>query len=85
MIIPAAWYMMRYFQGMMQGPVQTEGAVASLIRKGTLTDIELGEFLLLSPLLLLIFYIGLQPNSITSLMEPSVVNTLQNFASALIR
>ena len=84
-IIPAAWYMMRFFQGMMQGPLVKEGAVASMLRKGTLTDIELGEFMLLSPLLLLIFYIGLQPNAITFLMEPSVVNTLQNFASALIR
>ncbi len=84
-IIPAAWYMMRFFQGIMEGPRQTEGAVASLMRKGTLTDIELGEFILLLPLLILIFYIGLQPNSITFLMEPSVVHTLQNFASALIR
>src|SRR5215831_9407847 len=84
-IIPAAWYMMRFFQGTMQGPLVKEGVVASLMRKGTLTDIELGEFMLISPLLLLIFYIGLQPNSITFLMEPSVVNTLQNFASALIR
>ena len=85
MIIPAAWYMMRFFQGMMEGPRQTEGVVASLMRKGTLTDIELGEFMMLSPLLLLIFYIGLQPNSITFLMEPSVVNTLQHYTSALIR
>ena len=84
-IIPAAWYMMRFFQGIMEGPRPTEGIVASLMRKGTLTDIELGEFILLSPLLFLIFYIGLQPNSITFLMEPSVVNTLQNYTSALIR
>src|SRR5712691_9363918 len=84
-IVPAAWYMMRFFQGMMEGPQQTEGVVATLMRKGTLTDIQLGEFMMLSPLLLLIFYIGLQPNSITFLMEPSVVNTLQNVTSALIK
>jgi len=84
-IIPAAWYMIRFFLGIMEGPLPKEGVVASLIRKGTLTDIELGEFMMLSPLLLLIFYIGLQPNSITFLMEPSVVNTLQHYASALIR
>jgi NADH-quinone oxidoreductase subunit M len=70
---------------MMEGPRPTEGVVASLLRKGTLTDIELGEFTLLSPLLLLIFYIGLLPNSIIFLMEPSVVNTLQHYASVLIR
>src|SRR5437588_2112035 len=84
-IIPAAWYMMRFFLSMMEGPRQTEGIVASLMRNGTLTDIDLGEFMLLSPLLFLIFYIGLQPNSITFLMEPSVVNTLQHYTSALIR
>jgi NADH-quinone oxidoreductase subunit M len=84
-IIPAAWYMMRFFQGMMEGPQQKEGVVASLIRKGTLTDIQLGEFITILPLLLLIFYIGLHPNPITFLMDPSVVNTLQNFASAFIR
>ncbi len=84
-IIPAAWYMMRFFQGMMEGPQQKEGVVASLLRKGTLTDIQLGEFITILPLLLLIFYIGLHPNPITFLMDPSVVNTLQNFASAFIR
>jgi len=84
-IVPAAWYMMRFFQGMMEGPRRTEGAVATLLRKGTLTDIQFGEFITLSPLLLLIFYIGLHPNSITFLMEPSVVNTLQNFTSALVK
>jgi NADH-quinone oxidoreductase subunit M len=77
--------MMRFFQGMMEGSRQTEGVVATLLRKGTLTDIQFGEFITLSPLLLLIFYIGLHPNSITFLMEPSVVNTLQNFTSALVK
>src|SRR5437667_5716869 len=84
-IIPAAWYMIRFFLGMMEGPRQQEGVVASLIRKGTLTDIQLSEFMTILPLLLLIFYIGLHPNAITFLMEPSVVNTLQHYTSALIR
>jgi NADH-quinone oxidoreductase subunit M len=39
----------------------------------------------LSPLLLLIFYIGIQPAPLTYLMEPSVLNTLQNIGSAFIR
>ena len=84
-IIPAAWYMIRLFLGMMEGPLQTEGPVASLLRKGTLTDIELGEFMTILPLLILIFYIGFQPYPLTFLMEPSVVNTLQNFTSALVK
>jgi NADH-quinone oxidoreductase subunit M len=68
----------------MLGPLQKEGVVGSLLRKGTLSDIELGEFMTILPLLLLIFYIGFQPYPLTFLMEPSVVNTLQNFTSVLI-
>ncbi|HKV02796.1 MAG TPA: NADH-quinone oxidoreductase subunit M [Ktedonobacteraceae bacterium] len=83
-IVPAAWYMIRFFQGMMYGPLQKEGVVASLLRKGALSDIHLGEFMTILPLLILIFYIGLQPYPLTFIMEPSVVNTLQNVASALI-
>ncbi len=84
-IVPAAWYMIRLFEGMMEGPRQTEGVVASLLRKGTLSDIQLGEFMTILPLLILIFYIGIQPYPLTFLMEPSIVNTLQNFTSALLK
>jgi len=83
-IVPAAWYMMRFFQGVMQGPRKTEGPVAMLERKNILSDIQLGEFLCVLPLLFLIFYIGFQPQPLIFLMEPAVVNTLQHFASALI-
>jgi len=82
-VVPAAWYMMRFFQGIMQGPRKTEGPVAVLERKNVLSDIQLGEFLCVLPLLILIFYIGFQPQPLTFLMEPAVVNTLQHFASAL--
>lgn len=82
-IVPAAWYMMRLFQGIMWGPRKTEGPVAALERKNLLGDIQLGEFLAILPLLFLIFYIGFQPQPLTFLMEPAVVNTLQHFASAL--
>src|SRR5436305_1663611 len=60
-VVPAAWYLIRFFLGVMEGPRQAEGPVASLERKGKLHDLYFGEFLALSPLLLLIFYIGLQP------------------------
>src|SRR6202049_3372008 len=83
-IVPAAWYMMRFFQGVMQGPRKTEGPVAMLERKNILSDIQLGEFLCVLPLLFLIFYIGFQPQPLIFLMEPAVVNALQHFASALI-
>jgi len=83
-VIPAAWYMSRFFLGLMEGPGPTEGPVASIERKGRLHDLYFSDFLVLSPLLLLIFYIGIQPALLTYLMEPSVVNTLQNLGSAFI-
>jgi NADH-quinone oxidoreductase subunit M len=83
-IIPAAWYLIRFFQDVMEGPRQTGGVVAVAERKGLLTDIRLNEFLVLSPLLALIFYIGIQPAPLTFLMEPSVVNTLQSIGNAFI-
>src|SRR5712691_9991928 len=75
-IIPAAWYLIRFFLGVMEGPRKTEGVVGSIERKGKLNDLQFGEFLTLSPLLLLIFYIGIQPAPLTFLMEQSVINTL---------
>ena len=84
-VVPAAWYMIRFFSGIMWGPLKTEGVVGSLVRKGQLHDIYIGEFLSLAPLLILIFYIGIQPYVLTYLMEPSVQNTLQNVGTALIR
>jgi NADH-quinone oxidoreductase subunit M len=88
-VVPAAWYLIRLFLSVMEGPRVSEGPVATLLRKGQLKDIQLGEFLAILPLLVLIFYIGFQPGSLTGVLEPSVVNTLQhalpNVGSALIR
>src|SRR5579864_6469669 len=83
-VVPAAWYLMRLFQGMMEGPRKTEGPVAALERKNALSDIQLGEFLAIAPLLILIFYIGFQPQPLTFLQEPSVVNMLQHVGSILV-
>jgi NADH-quinone oxidoreductase subunit M len=81
-IVPAAWYLIRFFQEVMEGSRQAGKAVAAAERRGILSDIRLGEFLVLSPLLLLIFYIGVQPAPLTFLMEPSIANTLQSIANA---
>ena len=83
-IVPAAWYLMRFFLGLMEGPRKREGPIASLERKGGIADINFGEFLTVLPLLALIFYIGVQPAPFTFLMEPSVVNTLQMIGTALV-
>jgi NADH-quinone oxidoreductase subunit M len=84
-VVPAAWYLLRFFQGIMQGAQQTTGSVGAALRKGTLADINQREFLLLSPLLLLMFYIGLQPAPLTFILEPSVMSTLNNLGSAFVR
>src|SRR6266567_2637703 len=36
-IVPAAWYMIRFFIGIMEGPLQKDGVVGALVRKGTLS------------------------------------------------
>lgn len=81
-VVPAAWYLIRLFLGMMEGPRKIEGPVAALERKNLLSDIQPGEFLTILPLLVLIFYIGFQPGPLTYLLEPSVVNTLTHFSGA---
>lgn len=83
-VVPAAWYLIRFFLTMMEGPRRTEGPIAVLERKGTLSDLNLGEFLTLLPLLALIFYIGIQPAPLTFLLEPTI-NMLQSLGSVLIR
>jgi NADH-quinone oxidoreductase subunit M len=84
-VIPAAWYFIRFFLNVMEGPRHGEGGVVTVAeRKGLLSDLQLSEFLVLLPLLALIFYIGLQPWPLTSVMESSVSNTLQNIGNAFI-
>src|SRR5579885_778179 len=97
-VIPAAWYMLRFFLGMMQGPLDFVGTrfiaserdlsrspVAVAIRKNTLSDLHISEFVTVLPLLALIFYLGLQPLPLTFLLEPSVLNTLQILGNAIVR
>jgi NADH-quinone oxidoreductase subunit M len=73
----------------MEGPRQVGGGVVAISERrggktGAFGDLQLTEFVVLLPLLLLIFYIGLQPYALTSVMEPSVLNILQNVGSAFI-
>lgn len=84
-VIPAAWYMLRFFQGLMWNPRQREGLVASTLRKGNLSDLNFSEFWLLAPLMALIFYIGIQPAALTWLLEPSVLNTMQVLGNAFVK
>jgi len=84
-VVPAAWYMIRFFQDAMEGPIRTDGHVGTMIRKGTLTDMRVSEFVVLLPLLALIFLIGLYPAPLTALMEPSVQNLMQNLGNLFIK
>ncbi|HTI13642.1 MAG TPA: NADH-quinone oxidoreductase subunit M [Dictyobacter sp.] len=84
-VIPAAWYMLRFFQSTMWGHRQRQGQVGSSQQKGTLRDLTIGEWWLLAPLMALIFYIGIQPAVLTSVLEPSVLSTMQTLGSAFVR
>ena len=82
-VVPAAWYLIRFFQGVMEGVRNSQ--VVTVKRRSVFNDISLREFGLISPLLLLIFYIGLQPLPLTVILEPSVLSTLQNLGNAFVR
>ncbi|GCE26565.1 NADH:ubiquinone oxidoreductase subunit M [Dictyobacter alpinus] len=84
-VVPAAWYMLRFFIGLMWGTPAGEGAVGSMLRKGTLRDLSLGEFGVVIPLLILIFYIGVQPAFLTGIIDPSVMSTMQVLSSAFVK
>jgi NADH-quinone oxidoreductase subunit M len=84
-VIPAAWYMLRFFIGIMWGPRPKDGVVATSLRKGSLLDLRVGEVVALLPLIVLIFYIGLQPVVLTTLLEPAVVNTMHVLGSAFVK
>lgn len=83
-VVPAAWYMLRFFQESMQGPKQKEGQVGVMLRKGTLIDLSFGEFWLLAPLLLLIFYIGIQPGPLVWILQQSVPSVMHTLGGAFI-
>ncbi|MGH2518089.1 MAG: NADH-quinone oxidoreductase subunit M [Ktedonobacterales bacterium] len=90
-IIPAAWYMLRFFQGVMHGPERvvavatggsgalaggsgaSSGAAAAESRGSPITDLRLGEWATLLPLLVLIFFLGFVPATLSDPMNATVV------------
>jgi len=87
-VILAAWYMIRFFQNTMNGPITVssqqiaEGVESTeepertvyqypVLRRLIPGDLRLNELGLLIPLMVLIFYIGLQPDSLTTRMNPT--------------
>lgn len=84
-VIPAAWYMLRFFQGVMEGQetvvatvaagtstVTAAGGSANASLGARVRDLQWGEFWILSPLLALILIAGFVPSVFTSRMEQSV-------------
>jgi NADH-quinone oxidoreductase subunit M len=76
-IIPAAWYLIRFFQDTMHWPIATTGPVATLIAGGTaLADATGAELAVLLPLVLLMFYLGFQPAQLVNRMQVSISDAL---------
>jgi NADH-quinone oxidoreductase subunit M len=86
-VIPAAWYMLRFFQGVMEGPptaeipnnnaaggtvAVSEGPQVSGSSSKALRDLGGIEFLVLLPLLALIIVLGVIPGAVTSRIQTSV-------------
>lgn len=86
-VIPAAWYLLRFFQGVMEGKstdIVAQQGVSGTIAGGMagkkknpgVQDISLGEFAVILPLLALIVVIGLIPHPIPDRIEPSLPHVL---------
>jgi NADH-quinone oxidoreductase subunit M len=87
-VIPAAWYMLRFFQGVMEGPppaeIQNDNSVAdtvAMLSDGlqvpgssgkAVRDLGGVESLVLLPLLALIIVLGVIPGAMTSRIQTSV-------------
>ncbi len=67
-IIFSAVYLLRMFQRVMLGPDSAHSE--------TITDLTGGELLIFVPLIVLVFWIGLFPNTFLNISEPAVTNIL---------
>ncbi len=71
-VIPAAWYLLSFFQGVMHGREPERGPVVAAARKEQAPDLQGHELVVLLPLLVFIFYIGLWPGQFTGTMDGSI-------------
>lgn len=84
-VILAAWYMIRFFQNSMNGPLATSPEQVAVVeedenrtpyqypvaRRLIGSDLLPREAVLLLPLVILILYVGIQPDSLTARMNPT--------------
>jgi NADH-quinone oxidoreductase subunit M len=66
-VVLAAWYIMRFFQGIWHGPEPDLSQINS-----NATDMRQAEFILFVPLVLLIVLLGVAPSLITGVLDPTV-------------
>jgi len=87
-IIPAAWYMLRFFQGIMNGPEPEFVASLSSNQRplaagaGIVRDAGVGELAVLVPILVLVVLLGLIPGLLTSRIAPSITGAVSQYSSA---
>ncbi|MGO8949711.1 MAG: complex I subunit 4 family protein [Ktedonobacterales bacterium] len=93
-VIPAAWYMLRFFQGTMEGPPrdapmagngtmsQMHGTTSRKSESKSLRDLSWAEFSVLLPLLALIVVLGIIPGAMTSRVQSSVDAVLSPASAA---
>lgn len=79
-IILSAWYMLHLFRRVMEGPLE----VAEEAPGGKRRDLSTREILVLIPLVIAIFFIGLFPNLFFSKMEPAVESLVNQSRSKVI-
>jgi len=68
-VVLGAIYMLSLYRRVVFGPLDNE-------KNGDLSDLSLGEIIVFSPLLVLVFYIGLYPQPILSRIEPTSISSL---------
>jgi NADH-quinone oxidoreductase subunit M len=79
-VIPAAWYLLRFFQGVMEGPPPTDGATgegaSGTVQAVATRDLSVGEIAILVPLLALMVLIGFVPKPLPDRIEPAVTQSV---------
>jgi NADH-quinone oxidoreductase subunit M len=86
-VIPAAWYLLRFFQGIMEGiPPQKTNEASGEEKKDSSKislplDLSLGEIVAFIPLIALMILIGLFPSSLPNHIEPSVTPMISTLVS----
>ncbi len=77
-VIPAAWYLLRFFQGVMEGPTPTltDGVGTARPRTAVARDLNAGDLAVLVPLLALMVLLGFFPGPLPERIEPSVTTSV---------